>query len=45
MGCNSQITADESEKKMVYDVVAKIELIWSPYFMTFDDIIATGELL
>ena len=44
-GLQFSITADESEKKMVYDVVAKNRARFGRHiFMTFDDIIATGEL-
>lgn len=44
-GLQFSITADESEKKMVYDVVAKNRARFGRHiFMTFDDIIATGDL-
>jgi len=44
-GLQFSITADESEKKMVYDVVAENRARFGRHiFMTFDDIIATGEL-
>jgi len=44
-GLRFSITADESEKKMVYDVVAENRARFGRHiFMTFDDIIATGDL-
>lgn len=44
-GLQFSITEDESEKRMVYDLVAQNRARFGrQIFMTFDDIISTGEL-